>query len=86
MKEGAGGMFYDPAAMIAFVRFNFLLRRTLIELMHADLIYIRSGINHLENVGAKTRELPSVWPHLHRADQQDSPDRRRMETAVSEGI
>ena len=54
VKEGAGGMFYDPAAMIAFVRFNFLLRRTLIELMHADLIYIRSGINHLETAGAKT--------------------------------
>ena len=54
VKEGAGGMFYDPAAMIAFVRFNFLLRRTLIELMHADLIYIRSGINHLENVDVKT--------------------------------
>jgi hypothetical protein len=54
VKEGAGGMFYDPAAMIAFVRFNFLLRRTLIELMHADLIYIRSGINQLEASGAKT--------------------------------
>jgi hypothetical protein len=54
VKEGAGGMFYDPAAMIAFVRFNFLLRRTLIELMHADLIYIRSGIHHLETAGAKT--------------------------------
>jgi hypothetical protein len=54
VKESAGGMFYDPAAMIAFVRFNFLLRRTLIELMHADLIYIRSGINHLESNGAKT--------------------------------
>jgi hypothetical protein len=54
VKEGAGGMFYDPSAMIAFVRFNFLLRRTLIELMHADLIYIRSGINHLDSNGAKT--------------------------------
>ena len=54
VKESAGGMFYDPCAMIAFVRFNFLLRRTLIELMHADLIYIRSAIMHLENVGAKT--------------------------------
>ena len=54
VKEGAGGMFYDPSAMIAFVRFNFLLRRTLIELMHADLIYIRAGINHLESSGAKT--------------------------------
>lgn len=54
VKEGAGGMFYDPSAMIAFVRFNFLLRRTLIELMHADLIFIRSGINHLESNGART--------------------------------
>jgi hypothetical protein len=54
VKEGAGGMFYDPSAMIAFVRFNFLLRRTLIELMHADLIYIRAGINHLETAGART--------------------------------
>jgi len=54
VKEGAGGMFYDPSAMLAFVRFNFMLRRTLIELMHADLIYIRSGINHLETAGART--------------------------------
>jgi len=54
VKESAGGMFYDPAAMIAFVRFNFLLRRTLIELMHADLIYIRSGIHQLEAGGART--------------------------------
>jgi len=54
VKEGAGGMFYDPSALLAFVRFNFLLRRTLIELMHADLIYIRSGINHLENAGVRT--------------------------------
>jgi hypothetical protein len=54
VKEGAGGMFYDPSAMIAFVRFNFLLRRTLIELMHADLIFIRSGIHQLESAGTKT--------------------------------
>ena len=53
VKEGAGGMFYDPSAMLAFVRFNFLLRRTLIELMHADLIYIRAGIDHLENAEAR---------------------------------
>lgn len=53
VKESAGGMFYDASALLAFVRFNFLLRRTLIELMHADLIFIRSGINHLEAAGAK---------------------------------
>lgn len=48
VKETAGGMFYDPAALLAFVRFNFLLRRTFIELMHADLIAIRAGLSQLE--------------------------------------
>ncbi len=48
VKESAGGMFYDPSALLAFIRFNFLLRRTLIELMHADLIAIRAGLNQLE--------------------------------------
>ena len=54
VKETAGGMFYDPAALLSFVRFNFLLRRTFIELMHADLIAIRSGLAQLETVGVKT--------------------------------
>jgi len=53
VKEGAGGMFYDPPAMLAFIRFNFLLRRTLIELMHADLIAIRAGLGQLESSGAR---------------------------------
>jgi hypothetical protein len=51
VKESAGGMFYDAAALVSFIRFNFLLRRTLIELMHADLIAIRSGLTQLENAG-----------------------------------
>jgi hypothetical protein len=53
VKETAGGMFYDPPALLAFVRFNFLLRRTFIELMHADLIAIRSGLSQLEAAGVK---------------------------------
>lgn len=53
VKETAGGMFYDPAALVAFIRFNFLLRRTLIELMHADLIAIRSGIGQLQAGGVR---------------------------------
>jgi hypothetical protein len=60
VKETAGGMFYDPSAMLAFIRFNFLMRRTLIELMHADLIFIRSGLINLQNAGAKTIECQSV--------------------------
>lgn len=53
VKETAGGMFYDPAALVAFIRFNFLLRRTLIELMHADLIAIRTGLGQLQASGAR---------------------------------
>ena len=54
VKEAAGGMFYDPSALLSFIRFNFLLRRTLIELMHADLIAIRSGLQQLEVAGTRT--------------------------------
>jgi hypothetical protein len=53
VKESAGGMFYDPSALLAFIRFNFLLRRTLIELMHADLIAIRAGVVQLETNGIR---------------------------------
>ncbi len=53
VKESAGGMFYDPSALIAFIRFNFLLRRTLIELMHADLIAIRASLTQLEAGGIR---------------------------------
>jgi hypothetical protein len=60
VKETAGGMFYDPSAMLAFIRFNFLMRRTLIELMHADLIFIRSGLSSLQHGGAKTIDCHSV--------------------------
>jgi len=53
VKEMAGGMFYDPAALVAFIRFNFLLRRTLIELMHADLIAIRAGLAQMQSAGVR---------------------------------
>lgn len=54
VKESAGGMFYDPAALLSFIRFNFLLRRTLIELMHADLIAIRAAVDQLQTGGVRT--------------------------------
>jgi len=53
VKESAGGMFYDASALLAFIRFNFLLRRTFIELMHADLIAIRAGLGQLEISGVR---------------------------------
>ena len=60
VKESAGGMFYDASALLAFIRFNFLLRRTLIELMHADLIAIRAGISQLEAAEVRVMDCHSI--------------------------
>ena len=54
LKESAGCMFYDPAALVAFCRFNFLLRRAFIRLLHADLSEVRRCIGVLESKGVKT--------------------------------
>ena len=54
LKETAGCMFYDPAALVAFCRFNFLLRRTFIRVLHADLSAVRGAIEELEAKGVKT--------------------------------
>jgi hypothetical protein len=54
LKETAGAMFYDPAALVAFCRFNFLLRRAFIRMLHADLSAIRQAVEALDNDGVKT--------------------------------
>src|SRR6185437_11113962 len=51
LKDAAGFMFYDPAALVAFTRFNFLLRRSFFRLLHADLRAIREGLSELERRG-----------------------------------
>ena len=54
IKDSAGEMFYDPSALVAFVRFNFILRRAIIRLMHADLRAIRETLAQIESCGVKT--------------------------------
>lgn len=51
LKDASGFMFYDPAALVAFTRFNFLLRRSFFRLLHADLRAIREGLSELERRG-----------------------------------
>jgi hypothetical protein len=52
-KESAGGMFYDPAALVTFCRFNFLLRRIFIQLLHADLRTLGQMLLEIEKKGIK---------------------------------
>ena len=54
LKDSAGVMFYDPAALVAFCRFNFVLRRTFIHLLHADLAAVMEALMALEAKGVKT--------------------------------
>jgi hypothetical protein len=54
LKDSAGASFYAPASLVAFCRFNFLLRRTFIRLLHADLSAIREEIAALEERNVKT--------------------------------
>jgi hypothetical protein len=54
IKEAAGGMFYDPVALVSICRFNFVLRRTFIQLLHADLRAIGVALNELDRRGYKT--------------------------------
>jgi hypothetical protein len=54
VKESAGPLFYDPAALVAFCRFNFLLRRAFIRLLHADLSAVQQAVEALDSRGVKT--------------------------------
>ena len=70
LKDAAGFMFYDPAALVAFTRFNFLVRRSFFRLLHADLRAIREGLTELERRGistvdCRTAELTQQEPVAH---------------------
>lgn len=54
VKESAGDSYYDPPALVAFCRFNFLMRRAFIRLIHADLTAIREAVAKLEMLGIRT--------------------------------
>ena len=53
-KEAAGAKFYEPATLVATCRFNFIMRRTFIQLLHGDLRAIGEALNVLERRGIKS--------------------------------
>ena len=53
-KLKTGGDYYVPAAMVAFTRFSFLMRRTFFRFMHQDLNAILDGLRQLEINGITT--------------------------------
>jgi len=51
LKASIGDNYFAPAAMVAFARFSFLLRRIFFRLMHQDLNGILDGLRELESRG-----------------------------------
>lgn len=54
LKHSCGEKFFDPAAMVAFTRFGFLVRRKFFRLLHQDLNAILDGLRDLESRGVTT--------------------------------
>ena len=50
-KVQAGQSYFEPASMVAFTRFSFLMRRVFFRLMHGDLNTILDGLQNLERAG-----------------------------------
>ncbi len=54
VKHSCGEKFFEPAALAAFARFGFLIRRRFFRLMHQDLNAILEGLRELEARGVTT--------------------------------
>jgi hypothetical protein len=54
IKTASGQKYFEPAAMVAFTRFSFLMRRVFFRLMHQDLNAILDGLRELESRGVTT--------------------------------
>lgn len=53
LKAGAGDKYFIATAMVALTRFNFMVRRTFVRLIAADLAAVRSALQELESRGVE---------------------------------
>ena len=54
LKAQAADNYFQPVAMVAFLRFSFLMRRIFFRLMHEDLNAILDGLKELERRGVES--------------------------------
>jgi hypothetical protein len=73
LKVQCGDKYFQPASMLAFTRFNFLIRRVFFRLMHDDLNAILDGLRELESRGVTTLDCRRA--HF---SHQEPTDRLRM--------
>jgi hypothetical protein len=54
LKTSSEHNYFDPTALVAFTRFNFLVRRFFFRLLHQDINGILDGLRELEQRGVQT--------------------------------
>jgi hypothetical protein len=60
IKVDAGENYFVPGALVAFARFNFLLRRVFFRLMQGDINAILDGLHELEARGVQTLDCTAA--------------------------
>jgi hypothetical protein len=60
LKSSSEQDYFAPVALVAFARFNFLMRRAFFTLMHQDLSIILDGLRELEQRGVATLDCRSA--------------------------
>jgi hypothetical protein len=60
LKASAAAEFFEPAVLVSFTRFNYLIRLGFFRLMHADLHAIRHALHQIEMRGQKTVDCISA--------------------------
>src|SRR5260370_24676112 len=58
LKTQGAAQYFQPSAMVAFVRFSFMIRRIFFRLMHDDLNAIQDGLPELERRAIHTIDAP----------------------------
>jgi hypothetical protein len=54
LKTQSASRYFEPAAMVAFTRFSFMVRRLFFRLMQNDLNAIQDGLRELDRMGVST--------------------------------
>ncbi len=60
MKDQAGAEYFKASVLVAYARFNFLMRRGFFRLMHADLHAIRFALHAMEGRGQHSCDCTAV--------------------------
>jgi len=65
LKEQSGDMYFGPSVLVAFVRYNFVLRRAFVRMLHADVEIIRTTLRDLERADVTHVDCSSAGFSTH---------------------